>query len=275
MAAIATLSRLAPGDHVCVTHTGPVVGVVAGFVLDALGTGDKVVCYTGDGDPAAVAAHIENADARARTALRSGRFEIRCARDSYLDSGAFDPERTIDTLRAALGDVRDAGYPGLRVIADMSWAAAELPGAERLAWYEAETNRLFADGYARVACLYDRAAFTPQRLRECIAAHPATVEPDSCRDPQLRLRYTTDPPGLAIAGEADIANRAALAAVLAGLPHDLPGPSELTIDVSGMTFADVATAAALLRCAASTPRVRIAGADPHLADLLELVAQAV
>src|SRR5689334_6987098 len=98
MAATATLSRLAPGDHICVTHTGPVAEVVAGFVLDALDGGDKVLCYVGDGDPAAVAERLESADARARTALRSGRFEIGNARDCYVRGGAFDAEGTIERL---------------------------------------------------------------------------------------------------------------------------------------------------------------------------------
>ncbi|MER7004208.1 MEDS domain-containing protein [Dactylosporangium sp. NPDC000555] len=271
-----TLGGLAPGDHVCVLHGGLVgrSGVLEAFILPALDSGDKVICRIARVAPAVVAEALEAADGRAREALRSGQFVITGARESYLPSGAFDPERVIDAWREELDRIREDGYPGMRVVGDMSWAADPVPGTERLAWYEAEVNRVFVAGFACVVCLYDRSTFSPARLRQYIQAHPGTIEPGVPRIPQLRLRYTSDPRGLAIAGEADIANRTALAAVLAGLPHDAPGDGPLTIDVSGLTFADVGTAAALLRCTREIPQLRLTGLSPYLSDLLDMVAQA-
>ena len=53
----------------------------------------------------------------------------------------------------------------------------------------------------------------------------------------LRIRRTRDPAGLALSGEADLAGRNALRTVIENIVADC-GPGELTVDVSGLRFAD-------------------------------------
>jgi hypothetical protein len=271
-----TLAGLQAGDHVCVPFTGAGVrtGIMAGFVRGGLDSGDKIVCCTVLDDPAEFTAALVAADGRAGEALHDGRLVVGSAAGSYLASGRFEAERTTLGWRAAIDQARRDGYPGMRVIADMSWATGAVPGTGRLPWYEAEVNRILAGGFARGVCLYDRETFAPARLRRYIATHPGTVEPDDPHPPQLRLRHTDCPRGLAVTGEADMANRAALLAVLDGLQADLPGDDPLTIDLSGLTFADVGAASALVRMARRLPGLRLVGASRRLAGLFELVRQA-
>ncbi|WP_433086536.1 MEDS domain-containing protein [Dactylosporangium sp. CA-052675] len=276
MAGTATLAGLQAGDHVCVPFSGAGVrtGLMESFVRGALDEGDKVICRTVQDDPHELAAALAGQDPRIRDALARGQLMIGSAAESYLAAGHFDAEQTAADWRGVIDRARDEGHPGLRIIADMSWATGALPGTDRLPWYEAEVNRVFAGGFARGVCLYDRGTFPPARLRRYIATHPGTVEPGDPQPPQLRMRHTTEPRGLALTGEADIANRAALAAVLDGLRADLPGDDPLTIDLSGLEFADVAAAAALVRTARRVPGLRITGASRRLAGLLDLVRQA-
>lgn len=80
-------------------------------------------------------------------------------------------------------------------------------------------------------------------------------------------------PGLRLSGEIDLTNRQALAAVLAGRYDDLDdqaGP--LTIDASGLRFADAATLAMLVRAARAAPGGLRVICSPTLARLLDLVA---
>ncbi|WP_433060243.1 MEDS domain-containing protein [Dactylosporangium sp. CS-033363] len=276
MAGTTTLAGLQAGDHVCVPYLGASVraGIMEDFVREGLADGDKVICCTVQDDPDALTAALAEADARVPEALRDGRLLVCSATKSYLAAGRFDAERTAADWREVVGQAERDGHAGLRIIADMSWATGAVPGTERLPWYEAEVNRIFARGFARGVCLYDRETFTPARLRRYISTHPGTVEPDDPQPPQLRMRHTAEPRGLALTGEADIANRAALIAVLDGLRADLPGTDPLTIDLSGLNFADVAAASALVRAARRVPGVRLAGASRRLAGLLELVRQA-
>ncbi|WP_426511858.1 MEDS domain-containing protein [Dactylosporangium sp. McL0621] len=276
MVGTAILAGLQAGDHVCVPYSGAELrtGIMEGFIRSALHDGDKVICCTVGEDPGAFAAGLAANDSGIAEALTGGRLEIYSAAQSYLAAGRFDAERTAADWRGVVARARREGHPGLRIIADMGWASGGIPGAERLPWYEAEVNRVYAAGFARGACLYDRRRFSPARLRRYIATHPGTVEPGDPHPPQLRMRHTDDPRGLALTGEADIANRAALLAVLDGLRADLPGDDPLTIDLSGLAFADVAAAAALIRTARREPGVRLAGASRRLTGLLDLVRQA-
>lgn len=83
----------------------------------------------------------------------------------------------------------------------------------------------------------------------------------------------TDPPGLRIVGEADLATRDALVAVVAGLTEDAAVEDRpITVDVSELSFADGAAAQALVRAARSAPAgVRVVGALTTLARLISLV----
>ena len=64
------------------------------------------------------------------------------------------------------------------------------------------------------------------------------------------MRRTSDPPGLALSGEADLSNRYALAATIAHLPEDVASEAPLAIDLSDLTFADVGTMRLFVQVAA-------------------------
>ncbi|GAA3456169.1 MEDS domain-containing protein [Dactylosporangium matsuzakiense] len=275
MVGTATLAGLQAGDHVCVPFSGARVRtqLMEQFVRTGLDEGGKIICCTVADDPERLTAALVAADSRAADALRDGRLQIGSAAESYLASGRFDAEQVARDWRRVIGRARREGHPGIRVIADMAWATGSVPGTDRLAWYEAEVNRVFAGGFASGVCLYDRGAFAPVRLRRYIGTHPGTVEPGDPQPPQLRMRHTAQPRGLALTGEADIANRAALIAVLDGLRADLPGDDPLTVDLSALTFADVGAAAAIVRLARRERGLRITGASRRLAGLLDLVRQ--
>jgi hypothetical protein len=104
----------------------------------------------------------------------------------------------------------------------MSFAAPALDG---LPEYEANDNRLHAEGFATGLCLYDRRRFGPGELVRAAQAPPTTVGPraPAPAEPMLRMIYTGG--GLALAGETDLSNRDAFAAVVSHLAEDTTGPS--------------------------------------------------
>ncbi|WP_238008468.1 MEDS domain-containing protein [Dactylosporangium sp. AC04546] len=267
-----TVDGFAAGDHLCVGYASreQQLGIVRDLALSALGAAERVICYTNQLSSDEVVEALRAADPRTAAARDTGQLVFRAAEETYLITGAFEPDGMIDGWRAEIGETRAAGYPGLCMISDMSWAAGPVAGVSRLAWYEAQANRVYAGGYVRGVCLYDTTIFPPEWLRECGASHPGTILPgDGVLSVQLRLRHTSEPRGLVVTGESDLATGAAFAAVLDGLSADVPGDGPLHVDVSGLAFADVATVAALARA----PEVRVIGASAHLAFVLELVAE--
>jgi hypothetical protein len=206
--------------------------------------------------------------------MDAGQVELRTSAEGYLTRGRFEPEAVIDSWPREIAAARDGGYAGLRMVVDMSWAAGGVPGGERLEWYEAEVNRVFAGGYAIALCQYDRRLFTAGRLARLSAAHPSAFSPKAPIGwrPLLRILRVDDPPGVRMAGEVDASNRDALAATLAGLADDFPGVDvPLTLDVERLRFADAAAARLMVHAAGSVPTgVRFSGCSLPLVRLLEL-----
>jgi anti-anti-sigma regulatory factor len=180
----------------------------------------------------------------------------------------FDPVATLGLLRTEIAASRAEGVFGIRVVGDMSWASRRVPGADRLAWYEAQVNHIFTEGAVAGVCAYDRRRFDPLQLRRLSGAHPGAASTLLAYEPEssLRARRTRAPYGLRLRGEADLSNRDALRALLEHLFDDQP---EATVDVSGLTFADVAAARKLVEAAAGGT-VRMTGCSPGLVRLLEL-----
>ena len=261
MIEIGTLDRLRLGDHACVVFDDDATRLTAlRRWFDAGLRDDHRILYHG---PAAYLGP--------RAAAAAGRGQLRMAtpESSYLAGGRFDPEATIAGWRHESATARADGYRGLRAAGDMSWGARPMPGGDRLAWYEANVSRVFADGAAMAVCLYDRRLFTDADLRRVCWAHPATVEAEPA--PLLRATRTGTPPGIRLEGEAGTANRHALRTLLESLTEDTPAGAgeQLVVDIGGLTFLDAAAARILLRAAAAdAARLRVVGCSPAMQRLL-------
>ncbi len=270
MGGLPLLDQVTLGDHVCwaVDDDAVRMEAIAGFVRAGLRARHKVL-YCGD-DPDGVIAGLERHGIGTGPAMASGQLSAVTAEATYLAGGMFDAEATLDLWRAQLELCRAEGYPGIRVVGDMTWASRGVPGTSRLPWYEAQVNALFLDGYAAGVCAYDKRRFDPLEMRRLAWAHPGAAGPETAFDPEasLRISRTRDPWGLRLTGEVDLSNRTALCAMIEHLFDG--GPPEVTVDVSGLTFADTAAARILVNAAERGPGVlRLAGCSPALLRLLE------
>ncbi|GIE30956.1 hypothetical protein Ait01nite_040010 [Actinoplanes italicus] len=266
------LGRLRPGDHACVVvdDDGSRLRSLATYISAGLRDDERILYFGPDHEWLTVGLVTAGVDAPG--AVRRGQLEMMTAEDSYLASGSFDPESTMEGWRVEAARARADGFRSLRAIGDMSWAVRSVPGADRLAWYEANVNRVFAERQAMAICLYDRRLFSPSELQRVTWAHPAAVDRDTAADvePALRFARVAEPPGIRLHGEADLANRQALRAVLDNLAEDsAAGDRPVVVDVSDLRFADTAAVRILLEAAvAGAPRMRVAGCTPGLRRLL-------
>lgn len=272
---LSALDRLAPGDHVCHVYDDEAqrLAAVTRFVGAGVRGGYRVVHYCA-GSPGEVMDRLTGHGVDAGALHDTGALRVYATEESYLASGSFEPEAVLGGWQQAISEALDAGYAGLWALGDMAWAAAasKISGAERLPWYEAEINRVFSGGQALAVCLYDRRSMPAEALDRIRAAHPSRLGPGEQEEwaPLLRMRRTTDPPGLMLTGEADASNREALAATLAGLREDFPdtaGP--LTVDMSGLRFADAAVVRLLVETDRALPvGIRLTGCARPVARLL-------
>lgn len=281
----AVADTMRPGDHVCWTYDDDLTRdeALASYVAAAARDRDKVLCLVDD------LARTRFPDLLARSGIdtddliRIGQLEICTADDTYLPTGSFDPSEMIALCADASATARAQGFRSLRAVGDMTWATRPAPGTERLDWYEAQVNQVYAEGSAMGLCLYDRRRFGRDRLAAVMQAHPGCVDtsaesrvfaapaPDRWA-PLLRMTWAHEPRELVLAGESDLSNRAALRAMLDRLTPSTDARDGCRLDVAGLRFLDVGAAHHVVATAIRLGGLHVVGAVPAVARVLRFVA---
>jgi hypothetical protein len=135
-----------------------------------------------------------------------GRNEMRVTdwQRTYLVGGEFQQRAMLSRIGGFIDDGHSDGFPLVRIVADMTWAAGDVIGVDDLFEYESRLNTVIDPVGAVVVCVYDLAAFSrgvvgglrrPASnlgagfLLDVIRAHPFVIT-----DRQLRANRFYAPP---------------------------------------------------------------------------------
>ncbi|OJF15538.1 MEDS domain-containing protein [Couchioplanes caeruleus] len=248
MALATPVDRLRPGDHACLTFSDPDerLDILAAFVAAGRDRGDRVICFT-----SAVSVDDLRADLLHR-GLDAG-ADVRVTPSDRLWGDAAAPVATtmVELLTRELRQALADGHRGLRITADMCWAARPQANAEQLLVFESEVGRLFEDGRFTAICEYDRESFDPVTLGYASRVHPRTVAATVYHeDPLLRICRQHVPPGVRVAGELDHTRAGALSDALA---EAVRLDQDVHLNLNQLRFLDPGAAAVILRTAANLP----------------------
>jgi anti-anti-sigma factor len=245
----ATVDDLEPGDHACLTFSDADerLDIVAAFVRDGLDRGDKVVCLTDTLPPDDLSAELSERGLPVEASTCSGQLEVVPSVSAYIAGGTFEPEQVISGLRSRIDGALEAGYPGLRISADMVWALRPVSGLERLLTFEVQFSELLATRRALAVCQYDRAGFDAVSLAGAASVHTRGVAAVTYyNDAVLRICRQHLPPGVRIAGELDYR---ALDELTRALAEAVRLDSTLFLNLTQLRFIDVAAAGVILQTA--------------------------
>lgn len=172
------VSRLEPGDHVCLLFSNPRRwhDFMVSFLAEGVARRERCVYVTSLYDPARLKRMLAGSHAGLGQALASGQLLVLHYSRVYTPQGVFEPEETLRSLTDAVETALALGYLGLRVTGEMHWASYRPPGYARLAQYEAMLNPLFEHLACLAVCQYDRALFAPSLLDQIAGAHSWVVE---------------------------------------------------------------------------------------------------
>ncbi|MET7419217.1 MEDS domain-containing protein [Dactylosporangium sp. NPDC005555] len=263
------------GDHLCLPFASDLEQreVVSAYIADGLVRGERVLYFSDRTAPGAIDAWLDPRGVDGALAVARGQLEIRPTADDH-----FDPGVVVGGIRDAVRDARAAGFQGLRLTGEMSWALRTLPDTVRLHEYESEVaSTVTGSGDLAAICQYDERLFDKADFSGLVALHPAVVRIDPLHDDRrLRIVPSFSPRGLRIAGTVDESTAGPFGEALthtAGWPEPI-----VVIDLAELRFIDVAGIRTLVRAAealppdralhvrhlASTPHnvLRIAGWDP-------------
>lgn len=105
-----------------------------------------------------------------------GQLEVLNWQQAYLnDAGAFDKDKMLEAVDTLTRDAAGGDYTGLRIMGNMAWVFAGLPGAETIVEYEAEVNEVLARNRQPAICVYDTARLTGSMMMDLLRTHPLTL----------------------------------------------------------------------------------------------------
>jgi anti-anti-sigma regulatory factor len=176
--------------------------------------------------------------------LATGAARVGVLERHFSPSRPPEPAELITYWSDATRQALDAGYNGLRVVADTTpWAGLDAPERIRFLRGEQLVNRSRATQPFTLICACDRSMMSDEALEDTAGIHPSTQGVDS----PLGV-FVASPSGVRIRGEADAVDVAQLTRLLATIP--LADASDaLTIDASDLRFIDHSNLLALERFA--------------------------
>lgn len=225
--------------------------ILAQFVHEGLQAGEKVACLTKAG-PATVTGWLTAEGVAWERALARGALVLMCTDDLSAGAHGSYVAGVLAGLEDFVASGASEGYPGVRIASeDGAWDSCR-ETVEQMRLREHAADALVATHRATRLCLYDRRRFGREFLRAVAGTHDQ-------RDPTGVLYADglvtmTRPDGrrqLAVSGEVDISNAAALHQILMNGVGD--SPHGLKVDASELCFIDAAGLRVVIDVAVAVP----------------------
>ena len=178
---------IGPHEHLCLIYSTPEEQFAAiGPSLEvALERREKVLYIAHENSSVTVRDAIRERGIDVDRHHRDGTFiNIVGEKDVYIKPGYFDPDWTIRFLSQAEDEAKAAGFSGIRVIGEMTWAIGDDADTGRLMEYELKLNRFLCQRDAILICQYNLKQFSPEVILGVVRTHPLVIyRGDVCRNP--------------------------------------------------------------------------------------------
>lgn len=174
-----TRSEARPGDHIILVYEdrAELYAFVVPFVKDGLKRGERCIYIPAESRTADVAAALSAGGVRVDRETNRGAFEFMTPRE-YYRFPPLDSVRLIQHLNELLADARSAGFTGLRVAGEMSWAGKTGVPGDVLGDYEALLDKVLGPRGGTVVCIYRKDLFDPDMLQRHVRTHGKVIARD-------------------------------------------------------------------------------------------------
>jgi hypothetical protein len=142
------------------------------FVTEGLEHGEKALHFVDPAQRADYVRHFEQLGIDMPTLVEQGRFELLTWNEAYLRGGHFDLNAMLSLVDELLGGSQS---PRIRLVGDMGWATADLPGVGGLIEYEARLNYALPNYEHVVICVYNTAEVGSDVVIDVLRTHPMAL----------------------------------------------------------------------------------------------------
>jgi hypothetical protein len=229
-------------DHVCWVYDNHTAfdRAVQEFLVGGLARGERLLCVGERVIESLRDGALPSAEVAALVA--DGTLETQTLAQASEAAGPFLPENQLAYYETATRRAIDAGYRGLRVIAEVSVLAADPAVRPDLVRWEHAADDYIAQGTGFTAICAYSSQLVPEALADVTAVHPLVHGPGDA--PGFRIFFDDD--RLVLAGSVDTFGAGRLAGVLALSPV---GSGGAVLDLRLAEFLDVAACRVLARWA--------------------------
>ena len=139
------------------------------YLREGLASGNKCVAVVDSTRPEDVVAQLPGA----QEAIDSGQFEIYDSDETYLSTGAFDPDLTIDFWEErAKGLAEEGVFDFITLTGELSWIDRADTPREDIVRYESWADQFVSKYPMTILCLYDLRRLGSAVLMDLMRTHP-------------------------------------------------------------------------------------------------------
>ncbi len=166
-----TSDDLAHGDHACLIHEteSDRRAALGPFVRTGVERGEKVLCLTEASTPSCRRELLPS------IAVKKGQLAVMGWERVRGRKATFDADAAIRFLRAQAEAARADGYPGLRAVLEMNWAAHERSTRPVLREFETKLGESVIGSACVILCVYRKVDFPAGVLLDALETHPIVV----------------------------------------------------------------------------------------------------
>lgn len=169
-----TKQQFSPGVHICqiFSNDDERQEALLKFLLSGLQAGERTSCFSEKMTENIVTEFLSNYGISYSEARDSGELTLAGARDIYFKDDCFDPDRMLGVLSQYYEDAVARGFPGARVIGEMTPEVQHVSGGTRLLEYESKVSILLRDHPVTSVCQYDARSFDGGMIMDILKVHP-------------------------------------------------------------------------------------------------------
>lgn len=209
------------GEHVSVSYQNDNerTALLTINLTDALERGERFVYFVESSSTDDVVGWLSGQRLDVGPVLARKQFVVHSTERFVVTAGIFDSDRVIAMVQQESREAVRAGYTGVRVCSEMTWALRGLADLERLLGHEKRLDDLLAGGELhgfKLVCQYAQGRIPGRHLTTLQRAHPLALTAEQARQlsPLLRVDPLEGNAGLRLSGEVDKSNIVELSAAL-------------------------------------------------------------
>lgn len=265
---LAAAVGLGPGDHGSWAYDDlpGLRSALVEYFREGVARGEQLL-YIGNGGRDALLDDLAGLPERDALLVR-GQLDVHASEELYL-GGSFSPHLQVEVFHRRAEAAVQAGFPGLRVLGDITTLVADEALTQHLIEYELAVDTMYAASPALALCAFDRRR-VGARWRLVTVLH--RLQHLAGHEPTFAV--TVSPGVVHLVGEVDTSCAADLSRVLDAI--DVSTQGELVIDLLDLEFIDIAATRVLAlfqrRLIARGRAIHFAGVGPAAVNTLRAFA---